>query len=220
LEERGDARYPSGPLKKRYLMPSPRGSTRRPAKAAARSATPKYESPALEVLETLEIQNALTNLEARIDSLEIDLARATGSREDDARRIAGEMAVMKARVEDALTAFAATADDLREMARGLEKRMSDVFGLDEGTNNLVAVREELQARIEGVTEGVGDALESMAGDVRARIELLGNQMSEIQQGMAGIVERVTEITPPAAQAPQTTILPSGERPRRRGFSRR
>lgn len=162
----------------------------------------------------MEMQNALTNLEARLDSLEIDLARATGSREDDARRIAGEMAVMKARVEDALTAFAATADDLREMARELEKRMSDVFGLGEGTNNLVAVREELLARIEGVTEGVGDALESMAADVRAQIELLGGQMSEIQQGMAGISERVNG-TPP-----QDAILPGAERPRRRGFSRR
>jgi chromosome segregation ATPase len=162
----------------------------------------------------LEIQNALTNLEARLDSLEIDLARATGSREDDARRVAGEMAVMKARVEDALTAFAATADDLREMARGLEKRMSDVFGLDEGTNNLVAVREELQARIEGVTEGVGDALESMATDVRTRIELLGGQISEIQQGMTAIAEGVT------ATPPQDTILPGAERSRRRGFSRR
>src|SRR5438552_2146120 len=115
-------------------MPSPRGSTRRPAKAAARSATPKkYESPALEVLETLEIQNALTNLEARLDSLEIDLARATGSREDDARRVAGEMAVMKARVEDALTAFAATADDLRDMSRGGEERPGRGGGPGRGT---------------------------------------------------------------------------------------
>jgi chromosome segregation ATPase len=164
-------------------------------------------------LETLEIQNALTNLEARLDSLEIDLARATGSREDDARRIAGEMAVMKARVEDALTAFAATADDLTTTARGLDKRMSDVIGPDDGTNSLSAVRKELDARIDAVTASVGDALESMAADVRARIELLGGQMSEIQQGMAAIAERVT------AKAPQTEILPSAERSRRRGRRR-
>jgi chromosome segregation ATPase len=171
-------------------------------------------------LETLEIQNALTNLEARLDSLEIDLARATGSREDDARRIAGEMAVMKARVEDALTAFAATADDLRVTARGIEKRMSDVIGPDDGTNNLSAVRKELDARIDAVTESVGDALDSMAADVRARIESLGGQMSEIQQGMAAIAERVSAIAPQPAPVPQTEILPSAERPRRKGFSRR
>jgi phage shock protein A len=171
-------------------------------------------------LETLEIQNALTNLEARLDSLEIDLARATGSREDDARRIAGEMAVMKARVEDALTAFAATADDLRDMARGLEKRMSDVIGPDDGTNSLFAVREQLQARIDGVTAGVGDALDSMAADVRAQVESLGGQMSEIQQGMAAIVERAAAITTPqTATAPQDEILPGVERSRRRGRRR-
>jgi phage shock protein A len=168
-------------------------------------------------LETLEIQNALTNLEARLDSLEIDLARATGSREDDARRVSGEMAVMKARVEDALIAFSATAEDLRDMARGLDKRMSDVIGPDDGTNSLIAVREQLQERIEGVTASVGESLESMAADVRAQVESLGGQMSEIQQGMAAIVERVAAITP---QAPQDAILPTVEKSRRRGRSRR
>jgi hypothetical protein len=164
-------------------MPSPKGSTRRPAKAEA----PKpYASPSLEVLETLEIQNALTNLEARLDSLEIDLARATGSREDDARRIAGEMAVMKARVEDALTAFGATADELREMAKGFEKRLADVAKDQPGDS---AIREELKARIDGVTAGVGDVLESMASDVRARMDALGTQMKEIQDGMASIAKR-------------------------------
>jgi hypothetical protein len=112
---------------------------------------------------------------------------------------------MKARVEDALTAFAATADDLRDMARGVEKRLGDVIGLDDGTNSLSVFREELQARMDGVTAGVGDVLEAMAADVRARIESLGAQMSEIQQGMADIVERVTSL------APQTVTIPEAER---------
>ena len=165
-------------------MTSPKGSTRRPAKAEA---APAYVSPSLEVLETLEIQNALSNLEARLDSLEIDLARATGTREDDARRIAGEMAVMKARVEDALTAFGATADELREMAKGFEKRLADVASKPGDP----AIREELKAQIHGVTAGVGDVLESMASDVRARMDALGAQMKEIQDGMSSIAERFT-----------------------------
>ena len=164
-------------------MTSPKGSTRRPAKAVAPQA---YVSPSLEVLETLEIQNALSNLEARLDSLEIDLARATGTREDDARRIAGEMAVMKARVEDALNAFGATADELREMAKGFEKRLGGLA--NEQPDG--AIREELKARIDGVTAGVGDVLESMAADVRARMDALGTQMNEIQGGMSSIAERI------------------------------
>ena len=143
----------------------------------------------------MEIENALTNLEARLDSLEIDLARATGSREDDARRIAGEMAVMKARVEDALNAFSATAQELRDMAKGVDKRLSDLVGKDE--TSVPAVKQELQARIDGVTAGVGDVLESMAADVRERMDALGEQMGQIQQGMEAIVERVGAIAAPA-----------------------
>ena len=143
-------------------MPSPRGSTKRPAKAVASKATPPYMSPALEVLETLEIENALTNFEARLDSLEIDLARATGSREDDARRIAGEMAVMKARVEDALTAFAATADQIRQSVSGIEKRFADLVVGEELDASVADVREELEARIDTLSAQMSTLQESLA----------------------------------------------------------
>ena len=146
-------------------MPSPRGSTKRPAKAAASKATP-YVSPALEVLETLEIENAFTNLEARIDSLEIDLARATGSREDDARRIAGEMAVMKARVEDALTAFAATADEIRHMVGTIEKRLGDLVVGEELDASIADVREELEARIDSLSDQMGALQKELAAKPR------------------------------------------------------
>jgi len=41
---------------------------------------------------------------------------------------------------------------------------------------------------------VGDVLESMAADVRARIEALGGQMKEIQEGMSAMVERVGSLS--------------------------
>ncbi|HEV2685950.1 MAG TPA: hypothetical protein VGW79_04880 [Actinomycetota bacterium] len=118
-------------------------------------------SPALEVLETLEIENALTNFEARLDSLEIDLARATGSREDDARRIAGEMAVMKARVEDALTAFAATADQIRQTVSSIEKRLTDLVVGEELDASVADVREELEARIDTLSEQMSGLQETL-----------------------------------------------------------
>jgi len=159
-------------------MPSPRGSTRRPAKAAAPPATPPYVSPALEVLETLEIENALTTIEARLDSLEIDLARATGSREDDARRIAGEMAVMRARVEDALIAFAGTAEQIRQTVSSIEKRLSDLV-----------VGEELDASVADVRE-----------ELEARIDTLGEQMGSLQKDLSAIAaEKPRVITLPDAE---------------------
>ena len=103
----------------------------------------------------MEIENALTTIEARLDSLEIDLARATGSREDDARRIAGEMAVMRARVEDALIAFAGTADQIRQTVSSIEKRLSDLVVGEELDASVADVREELEARIDTLGEQMG-----------------------------------------------------------------
>jgi hypothetical protein len=113
-------------------------------------------------LETLEIENALTNFEARLDSMEIDLARATGSREDDARRVAGEMAVMKARVEDALTAFAATADQIRQSVSSIEKRFADMVVGEELDASVADVREELEARIDTLSAQMSSLQESLA----------------------------------------------------------
>src|ERR1041384_6976910 len=140
-------------------MASPKSSSRSPARVVARQATPedpaerrvRLESPSLEVLEELEIANALANLEMRLDSLEIDLARQAGTRDDDARRIAGEMAVMRARVEDALTAVTATAEELREMVRSAEKRVAEqaTAGAPE------SFQSQLSAGLDGVMAGVG-----------------------------------------------------------------
>jgi len=179
-------------------MPSPQGAPRSPADVAeADIALSSAGSPSLEVLEALEIQNAVSNLEARLDSLEIDIARQTGTREDDARRLAGEMAVMKARVEDALQAFSGTADDLRAITTDVEKRLDDVVKRALGAEHPAApaLRAELRAQIDGMMAGVGDVLESMAGETRERIEALGAQMRQIQDGMLKIAEHVGTLAP-------------------------
>lgn len=180
-------------------MPSPKGSTR--SKAAAREvevvpARPPYVSASMEVLETLEIQNTLSAIEARMDSLEIDVARAQGSRDDDMRRIAGEMAVMKARVEDALTAFAATADELRAMSKAVEQRLEGVAAGATAGADVHAVRAEMAAGIDGVMAGVGDVLEGLTGEIGSRIEELGGRMQVVQDavlGIAGVVERLAQL---------------------------
>jgi hypothetical protein len=181
-------------------MTSPKGSTRSRRTTADKSLPTPVEqpiigSPSLEVLETLEIQNALSALEMRMDSLEIDTARQQGSREDDARRIAGEMAVMRARVEDALAAFAGTADDLRDMVRAVEKRIaSDVVA-----EAPAAFQAQLSAGIDGVMAGVGDALETFAGDVRTRVEQLGTQMAAVQATMGMVADTMVTLAPLASR---------------------
>lgn len=158
-------------------------------------ATETISSPSLEVLEALEMQNALSALEMRMDSLEIDIARQQGSREDDARRVAGEMAVMRARVEDALAAFSGTAEDLKEMVRAVEKRIANELVADAPE----AFRAQLSAGLDGLMAGVGDALESFAGDVRARVEELGSQMVAVQQTMSSVADTVVTLAPMAVR---------------------
>lgn len=164
-------------------------------------------SPSLEVLEGLDIHNTFATIEERLDSMEIDLALQQGSRDDDARRLSSEMAVMKARVEDALDAFARTADELRETAKEFDKRLARKA--DPAGNAVSALRRELEARIEGVTAGVGDVLESMAGELSGRIEALGSTLATLQasvdsitgaiDGLATVPRRLSELETTVAE---------------------
>ena len=185
-------------------MPSPKSSTR--SKTAAPEAEvvparPPYVSASMEVLETLEIQNTLSAIEARMDSLEIDMARSQGTRDDDARRIAGEMAVMKARVEDALNAFAATADELRAMSKTVEKRLDDI-ATSAASSDVADVRAELAAGIDGVMAGVGDVLEGLTTDIGKRIDELGSRMQIVQDAVLGVAEVVERLAPLPQQMDQ------------------
>jgi methyl-accepting chemotaxis protein len=143
----------------------------------------------MEVLQTLELQNTLSSLEARLDSMEIDFARVTGSREDDARRNAGEMAVMKARVEDALGAFAGTASEIQELLHSLEKRLEQ--SIPDAPKD---VRTEISAAADGVMAGVGDALGTLAGNVRSQIDGLTTRVEQIQESMLKIAEHAGAVT--------------------------
>jgi ABC-type transporter Mla subunit MlaD len=129
----------------------------------------------------LDIHYTLTSIEERLDSMEIDLARQQGSRDDDARRLSSEMAVMKARVEDALDAFARTAEELREMAKAFDKRLAKKA--DPAGGAIATLRREVEAKIEGVTAGIGDVLESLAGDLGARIEGIAQTLEGFQKGL-------------------------------------
>jgi ABC-type transporter Mla subunit MlaD len=177
-------------------MTSPKGDTRSPAVAAeVVPARPPFVSHSLEVLETLEMQSTLSALEARLDSLEIDIARQAGTRDDDARRIAGEMAVMRARVEDALNAFAQTADDVRGLSKGLEERLEQVAAHALGDEHVQGLRAEMSAGIDGVMAGVADVLGSVTHDVGGRIDALGDQMRQISHSLGTLADHVGALAP-------------------------
>lgn len=159
----------------------------------------------MEVLEALEIQNTLSNLELRLDSLEIDIARQQGSREDDSRRVAGEMAVMRARVEDALVAFAGTADELREGMRTIEKRLADQHSASPSGD----FSAQLSAGIDGAMAGVGDVLQTFASDVRTRVDSMSAQMAEVAATMASVAETVGAMAPLASRIAKLEHMVAG-----------
>ena len=68
-------------------MPSPRSSSRGGTKTAVRP----YSSPSLEVIGQLEVANSLSQLESRLDSIELDISRISASRDEDSRHVTGEM---------------------------------------------------------------------------------------------------------------------------------
>ena len=141
------------------------------------------DSPTLEILGALNVHNSMTAIEARLDSFEIDLARMAGSRDDDARRIAGELAVMKARVEDALAAFAATAVEIRDQLKAASTTAP----------NLAVLREQIEAQIEGATAGIGDVLTSMAADIRARADQVVERLAAMDEGLSATRESVSSV---------------------------
>jgi len=179
-------------------MPSPKGSASKLARDDAQGEPAAYRSPSLEVLKTLEIENAVSALESRLDSMEIDIARLTGVRDDDQRRIAGEMAVLRARVEDAVAAFGATAAELRETGRALERLVAESTVAPDAA----VPREEMEAGIEGVTAGVGDVLEAFAVELRASIELVSKQTAAIGDALDRLAAARSEPDPVSVRLEQ------------------
>lgn len=126
-----------------------------------------YRSPSMEVLGELEISSTLAHLESRLDSLEIDIARVAGAREEDARRITGETAVMKARVEDALGAVTGTAQDLRDAWLSLDRRLTELVDnrFLEVTRGIERLRGDLAAGLEGARLAVAEAEARLRGEI-------------------------------------------------------
>ena len=163
-------------------MPSPRNSSRGGTKTAVRP----YASPSLEVIGQLEVANSLSDLEARLDSIELDIARVSGEREADARRVGGEMEVMKARVEDALTAVTETAQDLRDAWVTIDGKIAELIdGRVDGSQKGV---ESLRAQLTSGIEATRMAIEAVEARLHGEIEALSGTSSEQVRGMSDLVE--------------------------------
>ena len=165
-------------------MTSPRNTSRG---GATKTAERPYSSPSLEVLGELEVANSLSALEARLDSIELDIARVVTTREEDSRRISGEMQVMRARVEDALTAVTDTAQDLREAWVGIDARIAELIDsrFDGQQTSVDAIRAQLAQGLEATRMAVEAAEARLHGEVEA---LSGTSVEQVR-AISDLVEQ-------------------------------
>ncbi|HJR18962.1 MAG TPA: hypothetical protein VJ922_04515 [Actinomycetota bacterium] len=164
-------------------MPSPRTTSRGGTKTAARP----YSSPSLEVIGELEVANSLSSLEARLDSIELDISRVVATREEDSRRISGEMQVMRARVEDALNAVTETAQDLRDAWVGIDSRIAELIDSRfEGQQTSV---DGLRAQVTQGLEATRMAIEAAEARLHGEVEALSGTSVEQVRGISDLVEQ-------------------------------
>ena len=164
-------------------MPSPRTTSRGGTKTAERP----YSSPSLEVLGELEVANSLSSLEARLDSIELDIARVVATREEDSRRISGEMQVMRARVEDALTAVTDTAQELRDAWVGIDSRIAEL--IDSRFDGQQTSVDGLRAQVTQGLEATRMAIEAAEARLHGEVEALSGTSVEQVRGISDLVEQ-------------------------------
>ncbi len=164
-------------------MTSPRNSSRGGTKTAVRA----YASPSLEVIGQLEVANSLSQLEARLDSIELDLGRVTASREEDQRHVSGEMGVMRARVEDALNAVTDTAQDLRDAWVSIDQKITDL--VDGRVGDQQRSLEALRAQLTSGLEATRMAIEAAEARLHGEVEALSGTNIEQVRGISDLVEQ-------------------------------
>ncbi|MGH2830976.1 MAG: hypothetical protein ACRDJM_10885 [Actinomycetota bacterium] len=130
-----------------------------------------------EILQEMQSVTAIAQLESRMNSFEHDISRIASSHEDESTRLASDLAIMKARIEDALGAVSATVAELRttgaqtqaipdlEMRRGIDHEVIDALvkaGRDEAVDVARAqAREEAQLRVAQVRIDMDAALSTI-----------------------------------------------------------
>ncbi|MHB8512826.1 MAG: hypothetical protein ACYDCC_11665 [Actinomycetota bacterium] len=121
-----------------------------------------YEQDVAEILSEIQNVAAVAQLESRVDSIEIDLARMRDAKQDsgpDEGTLAGELAAMKARVEEALHAVGATVSELKASAIAQSAPPIDETALTEKIRSarddaIEAARTEAAARLKQIRSEV------------------------------------------------------------------
>jgi len=142
------------------------------------------------VLAEIGAEEAVAQLEARIQEFEQQLERLDHRGEEHERARKGELDVMRARVSDALQVVQDAVEEQREAWANLEARLAKLAAETEANaaDSVDALREELTPRVhrallqsDEVQARVAGELESVGSELTARIETTREQFNQARQ---------------------------------------
>lgn len=139
------------------------------------------------VLEEIGTQGAVASLESRLIELESELERAEARAAEAERARRGELTLMRARIEDALSLVADSMREQREEHAQLEQRLSRMVDeIDrQGREERAALRDALQPEVHRAVLSVEETAAALRGEleqlqvtVTRSITALGHEIAE------------------------------------------
>lgn len=158
-----------------------------------------------QALDEINEGEALAHLDTRLSFIERQVERLTARRDEADRGFQGELAIMRARIEDTLEAVGSTAEEQRGSWISLEKRVSGLVAdqdsrstevLDSLRADLVALVQEATKKLEKTEARVRGEAKALEGNleerVRSVLEGLGDNRNLVEESLAELDVRLKE----------------------------
>lgn len=177
----------------------PRGSrgdvdtVRRNAAAAGRQLEAEQEESVAQLAQALgEISEgeALAHLDSRLAFVERQVDRLTARRDETDRGTQGELAVMRARIEDAMEAVGATAEQQKDALNSLEKRLAGI--VSEAERGSADVVESLRREIVSKVQDTANRLDKLDARIRGEMKAFEDGFDERSRALTGSIEEKSE----------------------------
>lgn len=158
------------------------------AAVAAVAGDPDAERPldVRAVLDEIGAEETIAHLEARVAGLEQDLERADTRAREGERSRQGELDLMRARVEDAMTLVRETLDEQRTAWTSFEERFSGlVRDAEENSRSFVSeLRDELTPRVQKAVMQTESSAAELKGEISTIAEDLDGRATELTGTLA------------------------------------
>ncbi len=162
----------------------------------AEPSAPRKRSSLKDVLDEIGAEEAVARLELRVQGLEGEIERADRRMHEWERARRGELDVMRARIEDVLTAVDSSLDDQRGAAKELEARVvgqiAEASGIARG--ELHELRDTLTPKVAQATQEFESQVSKLRGEI-GRVDTAGTSRLEDAKGqLAKIREEIETVS--------------------------